>query len=222
MQWVKDILYSEVKMDYPISKRAGLMDAANEFLETVIDRNAGPFENAFKIIPLMTIPLLGSLGKIAGFILTNLALRILGISPREIGREIDEAFGWGPGDDPRGPGIMDQVAKFLANLFASLFAKKSAASNEYYISKRAINFVLMGKILAKAAYYLITMASSVFVFSKLEEFTEEHISGPAREQVSEWAEPEQEVGIPGDVRPEPKEESVDELADYIEQKYGLK
>jgi hypothetical protein len=210
-------------MEHYISKRAGLADAANEFLKTIIDRNAGPFENAFRIIPLMAIPLLGSLGKIAGYILTNIALRILGISPREIGRAVDEHFGWGPGEDPRGPGVMNRVADFLGSMFSDLFAK-SAANNERQLSKRAINFVMIGKILAKAAYYLITMASSVFVFSKLEEFTEKHISGPARERVSEWAEPEEDFGKPDDdVERKPKGPSDAEgFADYIEQKYGLK
>jgi len=203
-------------MDHFISKRAGLSEALSEFLETVIDRNAGPFENAFRIIPLMAIPLLGSLGKIAGYILTNITLRMLGISPREIGRAVDDKFGWGPGDDPRGPGVMDKVADFLSRLFA----RKATANSEHAISKRAINYLSMGKTLVKAAFTLMTMAGSVFAFSKLEKFTDEYVSGPGREQVSEWAAPEEEYGVAGDERTKLK--SADEFADYIEEKYGLK
>ena len=91
-------------MDYPISKRAALQDALVQFVSTIYNENEGPFENAFRILPYAAIPFLGSLGKVVTFILTKLALNILGLSPQELGRSVDEALGLKPGDDPRQPG----------------------------------------------------------------------------------------------------------------------
>lgn len=218
-------------MDYLISKRAGAKEVITKFVETVIDKNQGPFENAFRILPYAAIPLLGSLGKVVAFILTKLAMSILGIAPEDFGRMVDEAMGLGPGDDPRAPGIRPKVEEFINNLFASRVDTVTANQDPHPISKTAGALSLLiaggrlGKILAKGAYYLITMASSAFVFSHLEKSLKD-ITEPAREKVTEWTKPDvTDIGVAGDEKGptlEYKRESADDIADYIEQKYGLK
>lgn len=225
---------------YVISKRAGLAEALEKFIPTVWNFDRGPAENLLRVLPYVAIPFLGSIGQIAGYILTIAASQILGISPADIGRLIDNYFGWGPGDDPRDAGIRPKLEQFINNLFAKLH-KKRFANYIYSMSKTASVLSALvaggkiGKWLVMAMYKLVQVMASVFVFSHLGKFTKE-LTEPLREQVSEWAgKPEPSVKptaleeLKKQLSPsrEPvevssKEKEVSQMLEKLEEKYGLK
>ncbi len=74
-------------MTYYISKRAVLEEAAAQWLKTVFDPNAGPFENFFRMLsfaaPFTGLGLWRSLVVLA-------ATKLLGISPIELGKWLDD------------------------------------------------------------------------------------------------------------------------------------
>lgn len=229
---------------YAISKRADLTEAFEKFIPTVWDFDRGPAENLFKALPYAAIPFLGSIGQIAGYILTIAASQILGISPGDIGSLIDNYFGWGPGDDPRDAGIRPKLEQFINNLFTKLY-KKRFANDVYSMSKTAsvlsalVASKNIGKWLVGAMFKLIQVMASVFVFSHLGDFTEELVR-PLRKEVSEWAEkPEPSVELlskptaleelkkqlgttKGPTEVSSKKEEVGQMLEKLEEKYGLK
>jgi hypothetical protein len=233
-------------MNRPISKRAGVLetvkDVVVQFAETIYREDQGPFQNGFRILAYGFVPFLGSLGRIITFILGRIALGILGLPPGFIGKMIDETIGLKPGDDPRQPGIKEKAEKAINDIFEPKLAAATASDDPYPISKTAgIMSILktgglIGKYLIKGLYWLFGAAASVFVFSHAEKVIEEQITGPAREQIGEWGYPEKVVETVTGKTPEevsellgktprrrerPRQQSADELADYIERKYGL-
>jgi hypothetical protein len=122
-------------MENYISKKASISDAAQKWAETVWHFDEGPFENIIRLLPMAAIPWLGSLGSVIGFALIQVAKYMLGIDLQELGREIDKAFGLGPGDDPRGKVTEEDLENFLNERVEQ---KKKATILEYgVISKRA-------------------------------------------------------------------------------------
>lgn len=223
-------------MNHPISKRAGLKESIIQITETMLDDNQGPFENGFRIIPYAVIPFLGSFGKIVTFILTKMTFSILGWSPRDLGRWLDKNLGLKPGDDPTKPGTKERAVDLVSGLFESESKSKASA----YLDARPISktaglgsFLLasgkVGKHLINAVFMLFKMAMSVFVLSHIEkEFVNPLLVDPlrkSREEEEKHKQPGQSVEPTRteSVKPaKPKPKSVDEYADYLEQKYGLK
>lgn len=205
-------------MDYHISKRAGMEEALKKYISTVWKTDRGPLENIFRLLPYALVPFMGGIGSVVALVLSTLASHILGVSPADLGRKADQVLGLGPGDDPRHAGIMPKLEKFINNL-----VEAKTAQEDYCISKRASIWSMIktggyaGKIVVRGVLKAIAVLSSIFVFSHLGDLYEE-IANPAREQVSEWAEPKRKTII----EPERKPKTVDDIADYIEQKYGLK
>lgn len=222
-----------------ISKQANLEGAFKQFVTTVWDFNRGPAENIFRALPFAAIPFFGGFGKIVGFIILNFAGQILGISAGDIGKAIDQHFGWGPGDDPRDNGSVEQIELFINNMFQEAFAKKAMVNNSYPMSKNAsiwsafLKSGKIGRVLTKAIYRFITMMGSVFVFSHLGKFTEELAEGP-KKQIKEWTKTKE---VPNSLEkakdrlgleplPESKQpsgsNSVNKMISDLEEKYGLK
>lgn len=213
-------------MNRPISKRAGLEEGLKQYIMTVWKADRGPFENIFRIAPFAMLPFMGSLGSVFAIILTNIAGHILGISPADFGRELDRYFSLGPGDDPREAGVMPKLKDLIDNLIDKS-TPATASAEDRPISKTAGLWTLLvksgqiGRLIVAAIMKVIGVLSSVFVFSHLSDLYEE-LSNPAREKVTDLfdtetgAEKETEKDTTGMGR------SVGDMADYIEQKYGLK
>jgi hypothetical protein len=220
-------------MDRPISKKAVFKEALANYMETVWNKNDGPFENLLRIASYAAIPFLGSLGRIVSFILTKIALSMLGLPPGYLGKLIDEKLGLGPGDDPRQPGMKEKAEEVINDIFESRMESKAAANNDPHpISKTAgiMAALQVGRKIGGYLWKAVSVLASVYVFTAIEKVWREQISDPVREQLGEWGYPEKVIekakGITetiGDEAPERKsEKSVEEIADYLEQKYGLK
>ena len=142
-----------------ISKRAGPEDAAKKFIATVWKVDQGPLENIFRILPYAAVPFLGGLGSIAALIVTNLASHMLGVSPQDFGRYLDNYFGLGPGDDPREGNVLSElerlINKFVATKIASEYASPHAISKTANIWSMLLKSGKIGSWLAKAVYKLI-------------------------------------------------------------------
>lgn len=206
-------------MDKFISKKAGTEEALKKYILAVWKVDRGPLENIFRLIPYALIPFMGGLGSVIKLVITVLASHILGISPADFGRKLDQMLGLGPGDDPRDAGVMLKLEEYVNELVN----KKATASEKYPISKTASLWTMIkaggyaGKILVKGIIKSVAVLTSLFAFSHLGELYEE-VTNPTREYVSGIIAPEHEKGDTKKVGPS----DAEEFADYIEQKYGLK
>lgn len=228
-------------MNKPISRRALFIKQQSievntknmiiKYVGEVWDFTSGPFENIFRLIPYAAIPLLGSIGSVVSSLLVMAATRILKIHPADFGAEIDKYFGLGPNSDPLSITEADFEKGVNEILGISNYAKSSSNNS---ISKRAFGVGSVARVLWWMMRKSIPMLASVFVFSHLGNFTEEHL-GIARETIGEKIDPikrtkdfiSEQTSLPADNSTVVKKEKTlsdintkDEMISYIEKKYG--
>jgi len=207
-----------------ISKRAGIEEAYMDYVKTIWKFDKGPFENLFRLAPYAAVPWLGTLGSIVGAVIIQVAEHILNISPEMLGREADRALGLGPGDDPR----FDSSEQELSSFLDKLLVNKTANYNEQPISKTAsiVSAIIRGgkagAWIAKAIFKIVAMLASMFVFSHLSEFYNEHVNKPLKEITAPVREEVADLtGLDTGEKPKAKTDKPEDMATYIEEKYGL-
>jgi len=208
-----------------ISKRAGMEEAYMDYVKTIWKFDRGFFENAFRLVPYAAVPFLGTFGSIVGAIIIQVAEHLLNISPEMLGRELDKALNMSPGDDPR----FETSEQEVASLIDKMLANKTASYKPIEISKTAgiVSAVVRGgkagAWIAKAMFKLISVLASMFVFSHLSEFYNKHVDKPLKEVTAPVREEVYDLtGLNTNVE-SPKQENnkPEDMATYIEEKYGL-
>lgn len=203
-------------MNPPISKRADISNIVDKYISTVWKSEDGFFENLFRIGTYLS-PFLG-IGWVP-LLLSGLGSAFLGVGISDVGRWVDQKLGISPGEAP--PVDWESKLTREIDLLTQGFSHNAYISSRQMTKEASIFSAILksGKIaglIVKGVGRLITALLGVYGLATINDLVHK-LGKPVREQVQENA-PE----YLSEVTEQAPQVDIDDMADYIEQKYGLK